>query len=432
MKPLRTLAVALAISLGLLGMQASSVQAAGVTVGSKCTVLNKTTISAGKTYVCLASGKSKVWKLKIVAKPPVVPEQSAAAFASCVLPVADSRGDVAIGLPRIANRGKDTGTVNTTVIFVDFPDARATMTPQQAFAKVSPRSSEIFSEVSYGKLNYKFNPNFKWLTTSKPSTSYSFASFMGQHDYVAEAIALADPITDFSAADSFLVLSNPDQKALLNGPAVSYSPDWGFRVDGNNLYNGATSGADLNYWGAIWLNHEISHSFGLVDDYAADGNTYETQFKYTGEFSYMGLSDERSSAPGLFAWERFVLGWLDQTQLFCAPSASGNFTITPVETAGGLKAIVVPTSRTSVLVVESRRAIGLDSKLAKPGLLVYRVDTSKTSGWGPIQVISNKELMADPRYLSAPLSVGESVTVDGYTFKHTSTAAATDVLTVTH
>jgi M6 family metalloprotease-like protein len=432
-------ATALALSISFLTLQVASVEAAGITPGNKCQVLGKTTTSAGKTYICATNGKSKIWKLKLgkpsgsptpSSSPIAMPGQSNAEFAACKLPIADSRGDVSLGLPRNPARGKDIGDVHTTVVFVDFPDAKATMTPEQAFAKIDPRATQIFSEMSYGKLNYKFYPNFKWFTMSKPSTAYSYASFQGQHDFAAEAVSLADSTTDFSQTDSVIFLTNPDQKALGNGPAISYSLQAGIIADGNNLHNGATSGADLNYWGAIWLNHEISHSFGLVDLYSFTGVNYDDYFRYTGSFSYMGYSKESSMAPGLFAWERFALGWLDQSQMFCAPNPSGTYTITPVETAGGLKSVVVPLTATSALVVESRRPIGLDSKLEKPGLLVYRVDTSISSGNGQLQVLSNTPL-ADDLYLhKAPLAVGETIVANGFTIKHISATNSEDALTI--
>jgi M6 family metalloprotease-like protein len=435
----RLLATALVLSVSLLGLQVASVEAAGAIAGKKCTVIGKTTASAGKTYICAASGKSKIWKLRVIAAKPsptpssgqiAMPAQSNEVFATCKLPIADSRGDVSLGLPRYPARGKDIGEVHATVVFVDFPDAKATMTPEVAFSKIDPRATQIFSEMSYGKLNYKFYPNFRWFTMSKPSTAYTYASFQGQHDFAAEAVSLADQTTDFSKSDSVIFLTNPDQKALGNGPAISYNLQSGILADGNNLHNGATSGADLNYWGAIWLNHEISHSFGLVDLYSFTGESYDDYFRYTGSFSYMGYSSESSMAPGLFAWERFALGWLDQSQMFCASNPSGTYAVTPVETTGGVKSVVIPLNATSALVVESRRAIGLDSKLEKPGLLVYRVDTSISSGKGQLQVLSNTPVANDLYLHKAPLAVGESITANGYTIKHVSASDSQDAMTI--
>ena len=81
-----------------------------------------------------------------------------------------------------------------------------------------------------------------------------------------------------------------------------------------------------------------------------------------------------------------------------------------------LKAIVIPLSRTKALVVESRRAIGIDKAIRKTGALVYLVDSSIQSGLGPVQIYPS-DLVNDPLYFKAPLSTGESVTVNGVTIK---------------
>jgi M6 family metalloprotease-like protein len=417
---------AFAAAIMLFGVVTPSVQAATVKAGASCTTVGKATKVGTKTYVCTKVGKTKVWKLKAtpVAKP------TPASFAKCMLPVADGRGDVALGLPRIAARSKTVGDVRATVVFVDFPDMTSRPTPEAALSLVVPRATEIFKELSYGRLNYLIEPNFKWYMMSKPSTAYSYATFRSHHDFVKEVISIADPTTDFSKTNTLVVITNPYQRALSFGPAMTFPYSEGFVVDGNLINNGTTSGSDINYWGPAWLNHEIGHSFGLADLYAYDASSNET-FKYTGEFSLMGLSDERSQAPGLLAWERFVLGWLDQSQMICAPSGVGTYNISPVATAGGTKAVVIPTGATTALIVESRKAIGLDSKLSKPGLLVYRVNTSIQSGRGVVQVISKTPYADDPRYFKAPLAFGETLTVDGFTFANKSTSPDVDVLVVT-
>jgi hypothetical protein len=124
------------------------------------------------------------------------------------------------------------------------------------------------------------------------------------------------------------------------------------------------------------------------------------------------------------------MGWLKENQFYCQPAGLGTYKITPVETVGGVKAVVIPTGDTTALVVESRRALGLDSKLKKEGLVVYRVNSKNQSGFAPIQVISNYKLLEDPRYLKAPLAVGESVTVDGFTFKHSAASDGSNTVIV--
>lgn len=171
---------------------------------------------------------------------------------------------------------------------------------------------------------------------------------------------------------------------------------------------------------------------GLVDLYAATSedpaNSYDLD-RYVGEFSYMGFSSFDGNAPGLFAFERWNLGWLDDSQIVCSTEKEITQVISPIESIGGVKAVMVPLSRTKVLVVESRRAIGLDSKIAKTGALVYTVDSSVQSGLGPVQVYPNS-VSTDPRYLQAPRSAGESVTVEGITVTVTSASSVGDTILI--
>jgi M6 family metalloprotease-like protein len=420
------------------------------TAGGKCSKVGQTQKTKGVSYICKKTGSKLVWAKSTastgssagtVATVPATggtttsPALSNTPTAECKLPVADGRGDVSIGgWPRITERSKTTGTVNATVIMVDFSDAPATMTPQAAFAKISGATA-TFSEVSYGQLNYAFNPQYKWYRMSKPSTQYAplTQSFLTHRAYIAEAAALADSEVDFSSTDNIVILSNPDARGLgMAGPAFAAIRGNGLTLDGKYISNGTTSAYDLNYWKSIWLNHEITHAMGLVDVYAATrenaANSYDGH-RYVGEFSYMGFSSFEGNAPGLFAFERWNLGWLEDSQIVCSSAKEISQLVTPVQSAGGIKAVIVPLSRTKALVVESRRAIGIDKNIAKTGALVYIVDSSLQSGYGPVKIYPSS-VSTDPRYLRAPRAVGESVTVEGITVSVTSASSAGDTVLI--
>ena len=318
---------------------------------------------------------------------------------------------------------------------VDFPDAIATKTPEQAFAMFAG-ITKTYSEVSYGKLNFELQPTYKWFHMSTPSTTYAplNKSFENQRNYIQAAVALADPEVDFSNADGFLILANPDSTGIGSpGPAFSALTGWGITVDGRTLYNGATSGNDINYWGSIWGNHEFTHTMGLVDLYAATsggGSDYWDYHRYVGQFSWMGYSSFESNAPSLLAYERWYLDWLTDSQISCSTSNSIQL-LTPIEESGGLKSIMIPLSRTKEIVIESRRPIGIDSHLAKSGALVYLVDSTKQSGFGPVQIYPI-DLKNDSKYLNSPLAVGNELVLEGYSIKVLASDATGDVVSVSN
>lgn len=343
-----------------------------------------------------------------------------ASFSNCKLPAADGYVSVSIGgFPRASYRLKAIGTVTATVIMVDFSDAVATKTPDQAYAMISG-ATDTFTEMSYGRFTYTLNPVKKWYRMSKASSEYKFNVGSSHLDYIKEAVALADADVDFSTTDAVVVIANPDSKTVgsydTRGPAWIGFPGGGITVDGKEIVNGITSAYDLNTWGSIWLNHETTHTLGLVDLYAYESDSTKAldSVRFTGGYSYMGINSFKSNSPGLFAWERWVLGWLDDSQVSCVnPYSSGVVTgrLTPVESSGGIKALVIPAGDTKAVVVELRAASGLDKNIQKAGVLTYVVDSSMQTGKGPIKVYpSNTD--SDPYFLQSTRTVNEYVDVE--------------------
>lgn len=346
-----------------------------------------------------------------VSTEPVVSEDLAAA---CKLPPL-SFTNVGLGLPNPAFKMPSLGDVKTIVLFADFSDVPATQTPEELLSILSPGAEAYYAEMSYGRMNWTLQPHPVWLRLSQPSAYYGegIQSYDGHLAFIQEAVTLADADVDFSTADSVVVLVPPEASAIPYGPAFGASPGGGYSADGKTFANGATSGADLPGWGPYWLNHETGHMMGLPDLYAYqyDPNNYPDQHRFVGGFSLMGFID--GSAPGFFAFERWQLGWLDDEQIVCQTIADQTTSLTPIETQGGIKAVIVPISESKALVVESRRPFGADAELVKSGALVYVIDTSIYSGEGTLVV--HPILADDPYRDQSPLAVGESVTVEGVT-----------------
>jgi M6 family metalloprotease-like protein len=306
------------------------------------------------------------------------------------------------------------------VLFVDFPDAVAARTPQSAFALISPAAETYYKTVSYGRMNLILDPSFKWLRMSKPSSAYGWdtLTFAAHKVYIQEALTLAGAGVDFSTSDGLAIISNPDAGALTNGPTFVAPVGGGVTAGGKTFENAVTSGRDLLFWGAYWLNHEGGHSMGLVDLYAFTGATH----RFVGGFSLMGLIS--GPAREYLGWERWLLGWVTDDQVACAQPGTTTATLTPVERVGGTKIVVVPTGPTSAVVVESRRIEGYDASGFTPGVLVYFIDTSINSGTGVVRVLPIND--ADVSKATAPLAVGATLTYGTVTVKFVSQDGAGD------
>ncbi len=175
------------------------------------------------------------------------------------------------------------------------------------------------------------------------------------------------------------------------------------------MTNAITSVADLTYWGELWYPHEFGHSLGLPDLYGAK---LPGRGRFTRPYSLM--DDISSSAPGYMGYSKWILRWLDDSQVECI-TADATVALTPLATPVGPKLAVVPLSESSALVAEVRRAMGYDSALESEGVIVYLVETNNRAdysyeasyGEGPMEVLND----------ARPLKPGDSVTHQGVTFE---------------
>lgn len=318
------------------------------------------------------------------------------------------------GFPRSEHRLPSLGTVNAIVLFADFDDAVATRSPEDVFAMISPMAEQFFAQQSYGRFELELEPYFAWLRLSQPSAHYgnSLTTYFEHLAFLQEAVDLADPVVDFSQTDLVVLINNPDAYEIVYGPTYTGFLDSGLTADGVIIPNGMTSGRDLLHWGYLWLNHETGHSLGLPDLYAY--GRLEDIFPYTGGYSLMG--NIYGHAPEMTAMERWVLGWLDDRQIFCLPAGQEvELELSAIEQPGGLKALVTPLDASRLLVVESRRALGFDQYMPEPGALVYVVDANVASGYGPMLVLP--EVEGDYAFSQSTLRLGEAVTVEGITIR---------------
>ena len=186
--------------------------------------------------------------------------------------------------------------------------------------------------------------------------------------------------------------------------------------------------------------HELGHNLGLSDLYAVgDGSNYDGNT--IGPFDIMGSLSAKANE--LTFWNRWLLGWLQDEQVFCAAPDFDlkEIQLQPVNsTAPGYKGIVVPLTRYSALLIESRRATGYDSTLSEDeqGIVVYKIDTTIPSGRGPIKVIPKltpyttrpyvSNFLDMYRFLKAPLQYSDSVISEGISIANISSTAIDTVL----
>ena len=165
---------------------------------------------------------------------------------------------------------------------------------------------------------------------------------------------------------------------------------------------------------------------GLPDTYeVVDISTaYHT---YVGNFGIMGqivpmdfnrsLSD-RFKGNEMLAWHRWQLGWIEDSEVFCATSSTTSIKLGPLTKNLGSRMLVMPVDSSRVLVAENRAIDGYDKNLSTGGILVYSVDERIATGKGPIKV--QGDYSGDWPDSSVLLQPGEKITVAGYEISVTS------------
>ncbi|MFE7167137.1 M6 family metalloprotease domain-containing protein [Streptomyces sp. NPDC057616] len=297
------------------------------------------------------------------------------------------------GVPTGTGYARSTGTVHALTLMVDFSDAPGPGKALDRFHEFFPKAAQWFRTASYGRLDYRpETPIPHWLRMPKPFKAYDIergAPFdEGYRQLVQDIVSAADPRVDFREYDflNVLVTPNAGPSALDTVLSVTFAGNADAPVaDGvpvanaSFVYSRQDDGSG-NYarTGYRVLPHENGHVFGLPDLYTQEGGGA------VGHWDIM--SEDWGADNDLLGWHKWKLGWLDPSQVSCAASGTTEYTLTPLEKAGGPKLVFVPVDSRTVYAVEVRVRAGNDEAVCRPGVLVYRVDSRVDTGMGPVKV----------------------------------------------
>jgi M6 family metalloprotease-like protein len=323
-----------------------------------------------------------------------VSEDTATTAADCALP----------GRTGWTDEGHDTdyrqfqqpiGTKRVLMLYVDFPDTQATDSTTDYYNQLAP-AADWMQKASFGRVKLDITPLNRWLRMPQESTTYGFdrgITFEEHELYVRQAVQAADPDVDFSRYDMVYIVPTKAAKAIKFSPTYLYDPAAaGIVADGKRLKWGVTFGQDMWRWGFKVVNHETGHTFGLPDLYAFTDTDYH---RYVRGWDLMG--NIAGPAPQYVGWELWKLGWIDDDQVTCLSTAgSRTVRLKAVERPDGTKIAVIRTGETTAYVAESRKAVGSDAKACSTGVLIYKVDSSTQTGYGPIQVVNGNPEATPP------------------------------------
>lgn len=349
--------------------------------------------------------------------------------------------DVAESADTPAGFSRSSGTVEALTLFIDFPDARATMSPRTRFAEFFPAATDYFRTSSYGRLTYRPRPLLRWIRMSRPLAAYGIqrgagfdpASDGGYHALSREVVRAVDPLVDFRDYDVINVIATPNAGPPATRTVLSVT------FSGGDMGLKTADGVPFRNASFIWsrqtgvsafrvLNHENAHSFGLPDLYFTDGRDAPPPAGH-----WDPMDEDWGPSNDFVGWHKWKLGWLSADQVHCAPrhGTPGEHTLTPVSAPGGTKIVVIPTSPHTALVAEARTRGLLDPTVCRPGILIYRVATRVPSGRGPLRIVDatphSGGCYRDNKYVDPELT--DATFQPGDTYTDRTTGAAVTVLT---
>ncbi|MDP6837119.1 MAG: M6 family metalloprotease domain-containing protein, partial [Candidatus Marinimicrobia bacterium] len=304
---------------------------------------------------------------------------------------------------------------NIPVLLINYPDMEHKYRKQNFLEMMNEDNykntgsfRDYFSEVSYGQF-MTMATVLGWFTAEN------------EHDYYAEEA------TNATNRQVDLARYAVDQAEVAGIDWSQYDNDGNGRVDGVVIIHagrGAEEGDDSNIWSfkgdlrhnnkqiqydGVWIDvfsmqpekyhnsmssigvfvHEYGHIIGLPDLYDTDDSSDgigNWGLMAGGGWGGDGGSPWKPSHP--CAWAKIKLGWLEPTDI---DSFTTDLEIVPVENSPVVYRIKSSTDSSERFLLSNRRKTGFDENLPESGLLIWHIDTEKTSHWPGSNNINNDE-----------------------------------------
>jgi M6 family metalloprotease-like protein len=302
------------------------------------------------------------------------------------------------------------------IIGVDFPDKiGGTKSPKELNQNLTSSVEKFWSAQSSIPVKFDWEWSSDWVRMPNSINSYSLGGsfFQGKFNpdayfnFAKEIISKTDSNIDFTGVNFLFIvfpsgIKNEEIGTFLVHTQGTYSTREG------NIFNLIMAGGDYN--SASTYIHEFGHALGLTDirdtldvgNQKSDGMYYDIM--------------NNSTYPELLVWHRYLLGFLENSQIHCINSTdtSTHWLVPVASVSKQVKGIVIPLSSTEAVIVESRRAIGFDTALSSRsdlvGAVVYTLDSKIPYRRTPVkvaQVLKNSDSVNVSGYKITVVESGE-------------------------
>jgi M6 family metalloprotease-like protein len=306
------------------------------------------------------------------------------------------------------------------VVGVDFSNARDSDIPEQMITGFELATvKDFFATSSYGRLNLDF-------TIASEVVKLPISDFGVNESVISQETGKALPSTyklnDYSAL--LIVTTKNSSYASSNASAGSTVQNSTGRVTNYSVLAGIKPN-ESRWLSSPWrtVAHEVGHLLGLMDLWNREDST-AWQGQTAAPFSLMNTGAGWGYAGDFFAWEKWVLDWIPDTDVYCFTKDPNDLSVdlASLDALQGIRLVAMPISSTKVLAIEYRKKSTLDFGIVKSGALVYTIDTTKRNFELPIRIVPSEEALQQPfaenlkdyeRYKKAPLGNFDSVEIEG-------------------
>lgn len=280
------------------------------------------------------------------------------------------------------------GKMKTLMIFVDFenlPGQDNPHTPQQIASKLlgvknkTLTVKEFFKQQSNNKFDFQIDIDYEWLRIKKKKTD-SYPHKIRPVMYIRDALLLAQQ-KGYSMKDYTVAYVVAPKGMRHNSPTHYIS-----KKELNGVKNPPkviiTFGDDGQQSRIQHLIHETGHAMGLPDLYLFEQVKKNAKFTVPGPWDVMG---NNWRATYFSAWSRHIWGWLDNKHKVFFRKGSKDIKLSPIDANMGNTMIVIPSEKfpKEIIVIENPKPW---KEGIKNGVLIYKVDASVPSGYGPMKL----------------------------------------------
>jgi M6 family metalloprotease-like protein len=293
------------------------------------------------------------------------------------------------------------------VILVEFTDIKHRTPRDEIHGMVFETMHAYWQEVSYGQFNVT-GDTVGWIDLGQREAYYGKdidsndpGSDLGDRKLLVDACRLAEGVDFTQYQDIIVVYAGHGQDTDSKNTDLLWPSAYLSELDvtcGRKTFDrgGLTSEFATNSNLAIGpFAHEFGHTIGLLDLYDTSPNApnyWRTGIDYVGSWSLMadgewaGPGHDGSSPIGLESWSRIKLGWLSSVSMPLTPAGLA-VTLNEIANDTGPRALKLAWTGDIYYLVEVREKTGADMYLPDSGVLITRIDESRGSGNGIVEVM---------------------------------------------